>query len=300
MTPAGPVRPVRAAGDHRGAGGVRDGAGLDRDHRLHAADPAVDRRAAHGHGARQLRADRHPAVRAGRPPAQPRRHRRPHLRVRRGAGRPHPRRAGACQRRGEHDLRRHERRRAGRCRRPGRGRGERDAQGRLRSGLRRGRERGLGHHRPDHPALGDHGRVCGAGAGLGGRPVPGRLPARHPDGRRADGDDLLAGQHRARGRAADAADVVSAPGPHLRACAAGTGGADPAHRRPARRRGHADRAGRADGGLRRGPGLPAARADDRRPDRRHARNPRHLRRAVSSSSPARCPSAGSSPPRRRR
>jgi TRAP-type mannitol/chloroaromatic compound transport system permease large subunit len=63
-------------------------------------------------------------------------------------------------------------------------------------GLRRGRERGLGHHRPDHPALGDHGGVRRAGAGLGGRPVPGRIPARHPDGWRADGDDLLAGQHR--------------------------------------------------------------------------------------------------------
>ena len=100
--------------------------------------------------------------------------------------------------------------------------------------------------------------------------------------------------------AADAADVVSAPGPHLRARAAGAGGADPAHRRPAGRRGHADRAGRADGRLRRGPGLPAARADDRRRDRRHARDARHLRRAGASSSPARCPSAGSSPPRRRR
>ena len=48
---------------------------------------------------------------------------------------------------------------------PRRGRGQRDAQGRLRSGLRRGRERRLGHHRPDHPALGDHGRVRGDGAG---------------------------------------------------------------------------------------------------------------------------------------
>ena len=32
---------------------------------------------------------------------------------------------------------------------------------------------------------------------VGGRPVPRRLPARHPDGRRADGDDLLDGAHRA-------------------------------------------------------------------------------------------------------
>ena len=70
---------------------------------------------------------------------------------------------------------------------------------------------------------------------VGGRPVPRRLPARHPDGRRADGDDLLAGAHRARRRAADAADVVSAPGPHVRARAAGAGRADPAHRRAARR-----------------------------------------------------------------
>jgi TRAP-type C4-dicarboxylate transport system permease large subunit len=68
----------------------------------------------------------------------------------------------------------------------------------------------------------------------------------------------------------DAADVVSAPGPHLRARAAAlaapilltvgllAGVATP------------DRARRADGGLRRGAGLPAARADDRRPDRRDA------------------------------
>ena len=52
--------------------------------------------------------------------------------------------------------------------------------------------------------------------------------------------------------AADAADVVSAPGPDVRARAAGARGADPAHRRPAGGRGHADRARRADGGLRRG------------------------------------------------
>ena len=44
-------------------------------------------------------------------------------------------------------------------------------------------------------------------------------------------------------------------GRDLRACAAGAGGADPAHRRPAGGRGHADRARRADGGLCRGLGF---------------------------------------------
>ena len=219
------VRPVRAADRARNAGGLCHGSVLHRHHHLHAADPAVDRRAAHGHGAGQLRADRDPAVRAGRPPAQPRGHCRPHLRVRRRAGGPHPRRAGACQRGGEHDLRRHERRCPGRRRGPGRGRGQRHAQGRLRPGLRRGRQRRVVDHRPDHPAVGDHGRVCGDGTGVGGRHVPGRLPAGHPDGRRLDGDDLLDGQHRARGRAADAADVLSTPGPHFRARATGTRGA---------------------------------------------------------------------------
>jgi hypothetical protein len=72
---------------------------------------------------------------------------RPHLRVRRRAGGACSRRPGARQRGGEHDLRRHERGRAGRCRRSRRGRGERHAQGGLRSGLRRGRQRGLSHHR---------------------------------------------------------------------------------------------------------------------------------------------------------
>ena len=35
---------------HRGAGRLRHGAGVDRDHRAHAADPALHRRAAHGAG----------------------------------------------------------------------------------------------------------------------------------------------------------------------------------------------------------------------------------------------------------
>ena len=64
-------------------------------------------------------------------------------------------------------------------------------------GLRRGGERRVRDHRADHSAVGDHGRVRGDGPGVGRRPVPRRLPARHPDGRRADGDDLLAGAHRA-------------------------------------------------------------------------------------------------------
>ena len=67
------------------------------------------------------------------------------------------------------------------------------------------RERGLGHHRADHPAERHHGDLRAAGPGLGGRPVPRRHPARGHDGPVADGDDLLPRRDRPRplpGRAA--------------------------------------------------------------------------------------------------
>ncbi len=126
----------------------------------------------------------------------------PHLRFRRRAGRPHPRRTGACERRRQHDLRRHERRRPGRCRGAGRGRSQGDARGGFRRRVRGRSERRLGDHRPDHPAVRHHGCVRRDGAGVGRRSVPRRIPAGHPDGRRADGDDLLAGAHGSCRRAA--------------------------------------------------------------------------------------------------
>ena len=81
------------------------------------------------------------------------------------------------------------------------------------------------------------------------------IPARHPDGLRADGDDLLAGAHGPRRRAGHAADVVSAPRQDLRACAARPGRADPADGGAAGGRGHAHRARRAHRRVRGGAGL---------------------------------------------
>ncbi len=68
-------------------------------------------------------------------------------------------------------------------------------------------------------------------------------------------------------------------GPHFRARAARLGRAGTADRRAAGRRGHAHRAGCADSGLCRGPGLRAARAEPARRVRGAARNADHLRRA---------------------
>ena len=167
------------------------------DHHVHAADPAVDRRAAHGHRARQLRADRHPAVRAGRPPAQPRRHRRPHLRVRRRAGRAT---SAAASRMSTSSASMIFAGMSGVAQADAAGLGVVEVNAMRKEGFdpafAAAVQRRLGDHRADHSAVGDHGRLRGAGAGVGGRPVPRRLPARHPDGLRADGDDLLARAHR--------------------------------------------------------------------------------------------------------
>ena len=139
---------------------------------------------------------------------------------------------------------------------PGRGRGQRHAQGRLRPGR---------SPRPISAASAIIGPIIPPSVimvvyavlvqvSVADLFLAGFLPG-HPDGRRLDGDDLLAGPHRARRRAADAADVVPAPGPHLRARAARAGRAGPAHGGPAGRRGHAHRARRADRRLCRGAGL---------------------------------------------
>ena len=81
VRPAHVRRDVRAD-RARGAGGVRADPGVALLSRLRLAAAAVDRRAADGAGHRQLPAARDPALRAGRPPAQRRRHRGAHLRVR--------------------------------------------------------------------------------------------------------------------------------------------------------------------------------------------------------------------------
>ena len=269
---------------------------------LHAADPAVDRRAAHGHGARQLRADRHPAVRAGRPPAQPRRHRRAHLR------RSPPRWSGHIRGGLAHvnvvasmifaGM-------SGVAQADAAGLGVVEVNAMRKEGFdpafAAAVQRGLRDHRPDHPAVGDHGRVRGAGAGVGRRPVPRRLPAGHPDGRRADGDDLLAGaapaawSRRRRSRC----PIRAWAAPSCARC-----------RRWPRRscsRWACSRAwprppssARSPSSTRRALGFLQRELTVQRRDR-GARARRSSPAACwCSSSPARCPSAGSSPPRRRR